>query len=953
MQLVCPSCARSLDYAGERPRFCAFCGHSLSTVAILPAEPAGSEDQTIAPSDPGASRDALAVTEPPDTVEASASASGPLGRGVPVTVGGYRLVRRLGGGGMGAVYEAEEITSGRPVALKLIQPEIAGSGEALVRFRQEGRLASSVAHPRCVFVLAADEAQGRPYIVMELMPGSTLSDLVRERGPLPVEEAVAKILDVIDGLAEAHRLGLVHRDVKPSNCFLEASGRVKIGDFGLARSLLVDARLTRTDAFVGTPLYAAPEQIHKKEPTDAQSDVYSVAATLYFLLTGQAPFEGGDAMSTLARIITDDAPPMRRLRPELPRGLDTVVQRGLQRDRRRRYRDLDELRRALLVFLPAQPSVGGLGLRIGAGLIDFVARTVVSMVLAAVVIEPAIVLGALPKLDLARSFALYIQPLRILTAIVYYGVFEGIWGCGLGKWLLRLRVGTTGSVQPPGFWRAAFRGVLFYLVFQIAWLWNELLPLLVDAPVEGMPPERFVLYGLANLIGTGLFVLGLAVIFSTMRARNGYRALYEFLSGTRTYRLRWPEPRPRSARAAETFQPELMQPAGLPEQVGSFRVLGALRWTDRQRLLLAEDAQLGRAVWLWLRPGEEPPLATLERDASRATRLRWVSCGADGTWQWDTFVAPTGAPLPLLSVGERRLTWGDVRPILEELLDELQASCAEGSLPAVLAPDQVWVHRDGRVQLVTMPLADAEPADDAVDDQARALHLLGQVAVTALEGRPRPIGEAGDRVRAPLPSHASDLLDRLLGGEYRTLEKLRQDFEAVRDRPAQVDRLRRAGHLALSFLLMHVPLFGPAPATLLVISFIALWVTCRYPEQNDDDLLVLGALTGLGFAFWVVWALVFRGGIAYWRGGIALRRADGRKAARWQCALRALLVWGPLGTLYCLALSLAYVAPNWPWAYFGLWGLATALLPLYAILALLNPARSLHDRVAGTYLVPS
>src|SRR5208337_2581168 len=147
--------------------------------------------------------------------------------------------------------------------------------ETLLRFRQEGKLASSLAHPRCVFVLAADEEAGRPYIVMELMPGANLDDLVRDKGPLPPEQAIAKILDVIDGLGEAHRLGLVHRDVKPSNCFLEADGRVKIGDFGLSKSLVNDSQLTRTGAFLGTPLYASPEQI-RKDRVDLQTDVYSV-----------------------------------------------------------------------------------------------------------------------------------------------------------------------------------------------------------------------------------------------------------------------------------------------------------------------------------------------------------------------------------------------------------------------------------------------------------------------------------------------------------------------------------------------------------------------------------------------------------------------------------------------------------------------------------------------------
>src|SRR5262249_33879919 len=250
------------------------------------------------------------------------------------TVGGYRLIRSLGSGGMGTVYEAEDSASGRRVALKIISKEYAASLESVERFRQEGRLARPISPPRCVFVLAAGDDAGRPYIAMELMPGRTLNDLVREQGPLSVEQALVKILDVIEGLQEAHRLGLVHRDVKPSNCFLEADSRVKVGDFGLSKSLAGDSHLTKTGTFLGTPLFSAPEQI-RLEKVDQQADVYSVAATLYFLLTGQAPFQTGDAMATMARIVADEPPSMRMVRPELPAALGRVVLCAVGRDRRR------------------------------------------------------------------------------------------------------------------------------------------------------------------------------------------------------------------------------------------------------------------------------------------------------------------------------------------------------------------------------------------------------------------------------------------------------------------------------------------------------------------------------------------------------------------------------------------------------------------------------------------
>src|SRR5262249_59338354 len=194
-----------------------------------------------------------------------------------------------------------------------------------------------IAHPNCVFVLAADEEAGRPYIVMELMPGTTLKDLVEQQGPLPPEQAVAKILDVIDGLQAAHQHGVIHRDVKPSNCFLVPDGRGKVGDFGLSKSLLSDAHLTRSGTFLGTPLFASPEQI-KDEPIDYRTDVYSVAATLYYPLTPRAPFQKGNPAAVLARIVADPAPAVRSVRPDVSPGLDRVVLKGLERNRDRRWR---------------------------------------------------------------------------------------------------------------------------------------------------------------------------------------------------------------------------------------------------------------------------------------------------------------------------------------------------------------------------------------------------------------------------------------------------------------------------------------------------------------------------------------------------------------------------------------------------------------------------------------
>src|SRR4051794_8876588 len=177
MILVCGQCGETIEYRSLRPKFCSFCGRPVDDSALDTTAPGPREADTIAHTP--VPRHAPGDPSPPP----------------PEKIGGYRLIREIGRGGMGTVFEAEESDFGRKVAVKLLSPEITASREALDRFRQEGRLASSLAHPRCVFVLNADEENGRPFIVMELMPGQTLQDVVTKSGPMAVDQAVPKVLD--------------------------------------------------------------------------------------------------------------------------------------------------------------------------------------------------------------------------------------------------------------------------------------------------------------------------------------------------------------------------------------------------------------------------------------------------------------------------------------------------------------------------------------------------------------------------------------------------------------------------------------------------------------------------------------------------------------------------------------------------------------------------------------
>ena len=811
MQVACPRCRTVLDCSSQHPAFCSQCGCALTPPAIGSTE--AFDPNATEPHPPPAARQ----PDPP-----------------PAVVGGYRLLRPLGSGGMGTVYEAEDAASGRRVALKLISSAYAGSTEAAERFRREGRLASTLVHPRCVFVFAADEEAGRPYLVMELMPGRTLEDLVAEQGPMEPARAVTLILDVLDGLQEAHRLGFIHRDVKPSNCFLDAEGRVKIGDFGLAKSLIQVTNLTQIGSFLGTPLFAAPEQI-KGEPVDVQSDVYAVSATLYFLLSGRAPFASGDATSTLARIVSEPAPSLRSLRPELDPALDAVVLRGLERERARRWRSLAEFKAALLSVRPGPALLAALGTRFAAYLLDWLVLLLVKSLL----------LDLLVPMNWPKS-------LLIMEATVdffYFALLEGLWGASLGKRLSGLRVRKASSpASRPRLPRILLRTALFVSLLDLFELTQAALWLLYPMPMTGgndwAVKVRTTLLLLMFLLPFVAWIAGIAALLAPMRARNGYRGLHEWMSDTRVVRL--PRREKRRGLPGRALDRPLCQPDGMPEVLGPFLVRGALRWDEDAKILLGQDRSLGRAVWIWLRPAAEAPLTTARRDISRATRLRWLACGRHADEQWDAFMAFLGCPLAEaagqtflsgdLSRGE---SWAQLHPLLENLSEELSAAGAEGTLPDLLHPEQVWVGPDGQVQLLDIPLGRCDVAGEGAGGPGRALTLLGQAAALILEGTPRPSGRTGP-IQAPVPLYARRLLNRLLGNgtPYKDVDGFQADLKASADEPAEVGRRRRAAHLGMLAGLLFFGMCWMVPAGWFnqFISFSILTRTIKEKEERLREM---------------------------------------------------------------------------------------------------------------------
>jgi serine/threonine-protein kinase len=243
--------------------------------------------------------------------------------------GRYTLERELGRGGMAVVYLARDLKHDRPVALKVLLPELAASLGA-ERFQREIRLAARLQHPHILAVHDSGEHAGRLWFTMPYVDGESLRDRLRREGPLPVDEALGIARDAAQALQYAHQQGVIHRDVKPENLLLTRDGNTLVADFGIARAADSEEQLTRGGASLGTPAYMSPEQADGL-PADGRTDVYSLAAVLYEMLVGAPPYPGATAMSVIAKWLSEPVPSARDRRPEVPEQVDQAIRRALSR----------------------------------------------------------------------------------------------------------------------------------------------------------------------------------------------------------------------------------------------------------------------------------------------------------------------------------------------------------------------------------------------------------------------------------------------------------------------------------------------------------------------------------------------------------------------------------------------------------------------------------------------
>jgi serine/threonine protein kinase len=251
-------------------------------------------------------------------------------------LGPYRVLKVLGKGGMGAVYLAEDPKLDRLVALKVMLPRTAANPTAKDRFLREARAAAKLKNDHVVTIYQVDEANGVPYVAMELLEGQSLDEVLSAGKPLGVAQILHIARDIAEGLAAAHEKGLVHRDIKPGNLWLEGSieagFRIKILDFGLARAALDESQMTQSGAIVGTPAYMAPEQAHGNKPVDERADLFSLGCVLYRLCAGEAPFQADTTIGTLMAVVLNDPVALSRRNDSIPPDISQLIMQLLAKD---------------------------------------------------------------------------------------------------------------------------------------------------------------------------------------------------------------------------------------------------------------------------------------------------------------------------------------------------------------------------------------------------------------------------------------------------------------------------------------------------------------------------------------------------------------------------------------------------------------------------------------------
>lgn len=715
---------------------------------------------------------------------------------LPCVFGGYRLLKKLGAGGMGIVYEAEQISSGRRLALKVLN-QCLDNEEQRQRFLREGRLAATIDHPNSVYVFGTEEIEGVPVIAMELAAGGTLRDALKRRGTMPVCDAVDAILGIIDGLEAAHARGVLHRDMKPSNCFVSSDGKSIVGDYGLSISqtnnLADGEQLTRSGMVMGTPAFSPPEQL-RAQPLDQRADIYSTGGTLFYLLTGKAPVERSTPIETVAAVLDGKIPNVRTLRAEVPEDLAAVIARCLAADVTKRPANYAELRLALVPFSSQMPEPAPLGTRLAAGFIDIIITMTVVFPLIALL--PTII-HAWGVADAAGNDSLWVSAIDVLLPLGFYIFCESRWGATPGKWLLGITVADLRGGIPS--WRQALGRALLYVGIPAAV--QHLTAQLFSDAVSPDPSAAIMV--LIVVVAANLQLL----LFIPALRRRDRAAWHDVITRTRVVLVRQVLER---MRTVDVLADEVANETG---HWGPFE--GIARRADGSHL--ARDPMLRRMVMLTTRDREDATSAE-RRGCSRASRLRWLQAVTDASGaKWDTWQAPAGAPL-LLAIGKSSPSWQQTLSWLRDLSEELSAAEKDGTMPTALSLAQVWITTDGRAILLDQAWPGVQ-SDEVAIPTAAAPAQASQTLLHRIASLCPPVTR---------PLHADALVTGLAAASFERLSHVSGNVMHLLQQKHEVSTRSRA-----------TALFGPMLFTIGMMAFFMMmaqrWLdtawTTPYPDQ--------------------------------------------------------------------------------------------------------------------------
>jgi uncharacterized RDD family membrane protein YckC len=651
--------------------------------------------------------------------------------------------------------------------------------------------------------------------------------------------------------------------------------------------------LTDKGAFIGSPLYAPPEQIRGRD-VDERSDLYSAAATIYALLAGRPGWTGNNIQEVFARILSEPPEDLATLRSEIPRELAEVVARAMDKDPARRFESVRALREALHPFASEAPAAD-LWRRGAAYAFDSLLLGSVLFV-AAFGVE-ALFAGAISEAHLARG----IEYATVLVSMAYFTLSEGRFGRSLGKWGLGLKVERADG-SALGYARALARSATLAA--------GSVLALYFGAETTQQLSQELAL----SFDGASLDILWFAAMALTMRRASGKRGIHEFVSGTRTTQstsplqristeLRVPEPRALDAH---------VEGDGILDR---YRLRGCVAQTSWGPLYMGEDALLEREVWILAEPQDATEMIRAERSA----RLRWLASFEAVNRRWLVLEAPGGETFERWRAAQGELAWDVVLRLLRDLSIELELSGSRA-----VAPEQLWIDRSHNLRVLDFTVL---PATAQAQEPRALLQWFLRRLIGASLDLPHDMPGAGDGV-----------IRRVLSREHATISEARRELESLASEGKVLARRQRVFHSTFSAFVGASFVVGCAMGV--VLAYSQQGISSEQLAPGFSNMLLIVSAMSLAYIS------LTRGGISFRMFGLLLRDARGRRASRWTWFQRAVLLLGPL---LVAAVTLRFLATQRE-----MWICAGATGALYLaglVYTLMQPQVGLIDRVLRTRIV--